>query len=136
MGNKLNEIQQKISVPKNQRNTFGNYDYRSCEDILAAVKPLLGEATLTLTDELVCIGDRYYIKSTATLKDGDDVWSVNGFARESETKKGMDASQITGSTSSYSRKYSLNGLFLLDDVKDADTMDNREPDAPVKPTNF
>ena len=136
MGNKLNEIQQKISVPKNQRNTFGNYDYRSCEDILAAVKPLLGEATLTLTDELVCIGERYYIKSVATLKDGDDVWSVNGFARESEAKKGMDDSQITGSTSSYSRKYALNGLFLLDDVKDADTMDNREPVVIGKPTNF
>jgi hypothetical protein len=134
--NKLNEIQQKISVPKNQRNTFGNYDYRSCEDILAEVKPLLGEATLTLTDDLVCIGERYYIKSTATLVDGDKVWFANGFAREDVEKKGMDLAQLTGSCSSYSRKYALNGLLLLDDVKDADTMDNREPVEIGKPTDF
>jgi len=122
---KLNEIQKKLKAPKNQRNSFGNYNYRSCEDILEAVKPLLGEATLVINDEIVMLGDRFYVKATATLKDKSEEVSVSAYAREALEKKGMDTSQITGATSSYARKYALNGLFLIDDTKDADTMDNR-----------
>ena len=120
---KLNLIQTKLSVPKNQRNSFGNYNYRSCEDILEALKPLLKETetSLTINDDLVCIGNRYYVKATATLHSGEENISTNGFARESENKKGMDDSQITGATSSYARKYALNGLFCIDDTKDADS---------------
>ena len=121
----LNEIQQKLKAHKSQTNTFGNYKYRSCEDILEAVKPLLGEAILLLDDDIVLIGDRYYVKATATIKDDKEAISVTAYARESLDKKGMDASQITGATSSYARKYALNGLFCIDDAKDADTMDNR-----------
>jgi hypothetical protein len=131
----LNEIQQKLKAPKGQRNTFGNYNYRSCEDILEAVKPLLGEAVLTITDEIVLIGNRYYIKATVTLKDKDGTISnVSAFARESEIKKGMDESQITGAASSYARKYALNGLFCIDDTKDADTKDNTETATPPAKT--
>jgi len=117
----LNEIQKNLKAPKNKRNTFGNYDYRNCEGILEAVKPLLGESVLLLTDELVMLGERYYIKATASLKDETGVTEVTAYARESETKKGMDESQITGTASSYARKYALNGLFLIDDTKDADS---------------
>jgi len=122
---KLNEIQQKLKAPKGQRNSFGNYNYRSCEDILEAVKPLLCRATLTLTDEVVEVGGRVYVKATARFYTGnecnatEDV-SVSAYAREAETKKGMDDAQITGSASSYARKYALNGLFCIDDTKDAD----------------
>jgi len=133
--NKLNEIQQKLNVPKAQYNQFGGYNYRSCEDILEAVKPLLGEATLIINDEIVLIGERYYIKATAKLQDKDIYWKVSGFARESEIKKGMDASQITGSSSSYARKYALNGLFCIDDTKDADTKDNTKDDDIENNTN-
>lgn len=126
MTNKLNQIQQNLKVAKSQFNSFGKYAYRSCEDILEAVKPLLGEATLTLSDEIVQLGDRYYVKAVATLTDEKVTWSNTGFARESEDKKGMDASQITGTASSYARKYALNGLFCIDDTKDADTMENKE----------
>lgn len=131
----LNEIQQKLKAPKGQRNSFGNYNYRSCEDILEAVKPLLGKAVLTITDEIVLIGSRYYVKATATLAADDaSSVSVSAFARESEVKKGMDESQITGAASSYARKYALNGLFCIDDTKDADTKDNTEPvKPPAKP---
>lgn len=120
---KLLNVQTALKAPRNQRNSFGNYNYRSCEDILEAVKPLLSEEklTLTLSDTLKNVGDRYYIKATATLTDGTDTVSVSAYAREEETKKGMDGSQITGSASSYARKYALNGLFLIDDTKDADT---------------
>lgn len=121
---KLNEIQKNLKAPKNQYNNFGKYKYRNCEDILEAVKPLLGEATLYLSDDIVEISGRIYVKATATFNDGKEVVNVSAFARESETKKGMDDSQITGSASSYARKYALNGLFLIDDTKDADTMDN------------
>lgn len=118
----LNEIQQKLKAPKGQKNTFGDYKYRSCEDILEAVKPLLGESTLTLSDEIVQIGDRYYIKATAALRKGDtDRISVTAYARESDVKKGMDSAQVTGAASSYARKYALNGLFCIDDTKDPDT---------------
>lgn len=125
LASKLLNIQQELKAPKNQKNTFGGYNYRSCEDILEAVKPLLKKENLimNITDELVYIGERYYIKATAILTDID---SSNQFinvayAREEETKKGMDGSQITGTASSYARKYALNGLFLIDDQKDADT---------------
>lgn len=122
---KLLKIQQELKAPKNQRNDFGKYNYRSCEDILEAVKPLLKENNLilTLNDELVQIGERYYIKATATLTDVNepaDKITNTAYAREEETKKGMDGSQITGASSSYARKYALNGLFLIDDVKDSD----------------
>ena len=119
----LKTIQQKLKAPKSQRNSFGNYNYRSCEDILEAVKPLLAEfdATLLLSDELVQVGDRYYVKATATFIHGDTPIEVTAYAREAETRKGTDESQITGASSSYARKYALNGLFLIDDTKDADT---------------
>ena len=119
----LKKIQQELKAPKSQRNNFGNYNYRSCEDILEAVKPLLAKhnAMLTLEDELVQVGERYYIKATATFTDGKEPITATAFAREAETKKGMDDSQITGTASSYARKYALNGLFLIDDTKDADT---------------
>lgn len=122
MDKKLTLVQSELKAPKGNFNKFGNYKYRSCEDILEAVKPLLKahDCSLTINDEIVLIGDRYYIKATATFN-GDDVTTVSAFARESETKKGMDESQITGTASSYARKYALNGLFLIDDTKDADT---------------
>jgi len=120
----LNNIQKKLKAPKGQHNNFGNYDYRSCEDILEAVKPLLGEAILTLTDDVVMIGDRFYVKAFATIKYKEESITVSSLARESLEKKGMDAAQITGAASSYARKYALNGLFLIDDTKDADTKDN------------
>lgn len=119
----LVHLQSNLNAPKNLRNSFGNYNYRSAESILEALKPLLKEteAVLTLSDDIEYIGDRYYIKATAKLEWGTDSRSVTAYAREEESKKGMDTSQITGSTSSYSRKYALNGLFLIDDTKDADT---------------
>lgn len=127
---KLLNIQTELKAPKGQFNSFGNYNYRSCEDILEGLKPLLlkNKATLKIDDDLINIGDRYYIKATATLTDiesGESV-STNAFAREEETKKGMDASQITGSTSSYARKYALNGLFAIDDTKDSDFTNKHE----------
>ena len=124
----LQEIQSKLKAPKGQRNTFGGYNYRSCEDILEALKPVLAEygAAVLLSDEIVQMGTRWYVKATATLKaEGEESISVTAFAREAENRKGMDESQITGSASSYARKYALNGLFGIDDTKDADTMDNR-----------
>lgn len=126
---KLWTIQQTLNAPKNQRNNFGGYNYRSAEDILEAVKPLLQNITLTVSDEIVLIGNRYYVKATATLSDGEDEIAVTAYAREEESKKGMDCSQLTGATSSYARKYALNGLFCIDDAKDPDT------DAYAKQTN-
>jgi len=122
----LNLIQTRLVAPKSQTNTFGHYKYRSCEDILEALKPLLEETktTIYINDEVVLIGERYYVKATATLSDGTDKVSVSAFARESENRKGMDESQITGATSSYARKYALNGLFCIDDNKDADSTNN------------
>lgn len=120
----LNEVQQKLKAPKGQKNTFGNYNYRSCEDILEAVKPLLADkGVLVLYDEIIVIGTRFYVKATATLHEIETKSSISvvAFARESETKKGMDESQITGASSSYARKYALNGLFCIDDSRDADT---------------
>jgi len=129
----LNSIQKELSVPKNQRNNFGNYSYRSAEDILDAVKKMLGEAVVVVNDDIVMIGDRYYVKATATLKLADDEISTTAFAREAENKKGMDSAQVTGATSSYARKYALNGLFAIDDTKDADTMDNSKPSPKPEP---
>lgn len=122
---KLFNIQQKLNAPKNQRNNFGNYNYRSCEDILEAVKPLLSEnkCVLKLSDEIIYTGERYHVKAIATLTDietGEKEFA-DGWAREEESKKGMDGSQITGASSSYARKYALNGLFCIDDNKDSDS---------------
>ena len=128
MKDKLLKIQNELKAPKNQKNTFGGYNYRSCEDIFEAVKPLLTKENLLLrmNDELVQIGDRYYIKATAILTDGNEVIENTAYAREEENKKGMDGSQITGASSSYARKYALNGLFLIDDVKDSDATNTGE----------
>lgn len=121
-------IQSCLKAPKTQVNTFGNYKYRSCEDILEAVKPLLAKngCHLTLSDDIVEVGGRIYVKATVTITNGaGETISNTAFAQEPESKKGMDASQLTGMSSSYARKYALNGLFAIDDTKDADTMDNR-----------
>lgn len=121
---KLQGIQSSLKAPKGQTNKFGGYAYRSAEDILTAVKPLLAEwnCTLVITDDIVEVGGRVYVKAAAVLADTEGEYTIqaNGFARESETRKGMDDSQITGSASSYARKYALNGLFAIDDTKDAD----------------
>lgn len=125
----LLKIQTELKAPKTQFNKFGGYQYRSCEDIVEALKPLQEKykCVVLLNDELVIIGDRYYIKATATIiNEKGDKLSVSALAREPETKKGMDESQITGSSSSYARKYALNGLFAIDDTKDADATNNHE----------
>lgn len=133
----LLQIQSELKAPKGQFNAYGKYKYRSCEDILEAVKPILKKCncTLLLSDSLVYVGDRYYIKATATLvnAEGKSV-STEAYAREEETKKGMDASQITGASSSYARKYALNGLLCIDDNKDSDTTNTGDnaPAAPAK----
>lgn len=122
---KLAEIQLNLNAPKNQFNNFGKYAYRSCEDILEGVKPLLGELFLSISDEVVQVGDRFYVKATATITDGETSHSSSAFAREQLDKKGMDDAQLTGATSSYARKYCLNGLFGIDDAKDADTNEHK-----------
>ena len=122
MENKLAEIQAKVKAPKGQFNSFGKYNYRSAEDILEAVKQVVNPMgySITISDTIINVGDRYYIKATATLSNGKESWSTDGYAREEESKKGMDGSQVTGASSSYARKYALNGLFALDDTKDSD----------------
>lgn len=138
---KLFEVQQELKAPKNQRNTFGNYNYRSCEDILEALKPVLAahEATVFISDKVVVREDNWaYIEATATFVDietGESI-STTAYARETETKKGMDVSQITGSASSYARKYALNGLFLIDDTRDADTDEHHRQTTATKPKAF
>ena len=127
---KLNRIQTELKAKKGQKNTFGNYKYRSLEDINEAVKPFLKELKLVLVlqDSVEIVGERIYVKAKAMLIDVDkptERFQTTAFARESLTKKGMDESQITGSSSSYARKYCLNALFCIDDTKDADKMDNR-----------
>ncbi|WP_282667814.1 ERF family protein [Lactococcus cremoris] len=124
---KLIKVQSELKAPKGQKNTFGNYNYRSAEDILEAVKPLLSEQGLlmTITDIIEQIGERYYIQAKVILTYGEDTVEVTGYARESLNKKGMDDSQITGTASSYARKYAMNGLFLIDDTKDSDSNENR-----------
>ena len=131
----LSGIQAELKAPKGQFNQFGKYKYRSCEDILEAVKPLLAKknVVLTITDDMILLGNRYYVKATVTLSndlaEGSNCIQSTAFAREAETKKGMDASQITGAASSYARKYALNGLLLIDDNKDADTQDKTKPES-------
>lgn len=122
---KLIAIQSELKAPKGQYNSFGKYKYRSAEDILEAVKPLCVKhnVLLTLTDSIELIGERYYVKATARVSDGTKAVEVTALAREDLDKKGMDGSQITGTASSYARKYALNGLFCIDDTKDADTKD-------------
>lgn len=121
---RLVEIQSSLKAPKGQYNSFGKYKYRSAEDILEAVKPILKaqNCKLTIMDEIVAVGERIYVKAIATISDGTQSLSVCAFAREEDEKKGMDASQVTGAASSYARKYALNGLFAIDDTKDADAL--------------
>jgi hypothetical protein len=125
---KLMAIQQELKAPKGQYNAFGKYSYRSCEDIVEAVKPLAGKvkAVLTITDRVELVGERYYIIATATLMDAEtgEKISVTSQAREEDSKKGMDAAQVSGAASSYARKYALNGLFAIDDTKDSDAKDS------------
>lgn len=134
---KLLKIQQELKVPKNRRNTFGNYNYRSCEDIVDAAKPLChaNGMVLNLSDEVVEVGGRVYVKATAQISDGEKIINTTGWAREAETKKGMDEAQITGSASSYARKYALNGLFAIDDVADADATNTHDKEKSVTPAN-
>lgn len=124
---KVVAIQSELKAPKNQYNSFGEYNYRSCEDILEGVKPLLKKygLYLKLSDDVELIGDRYYIKATATLSGSDNCISTSAYAREQLEKKKMDASQVTGATSSYARKYALNGLLCIDDTKDADSVEDK-----------
>lgn len=135
---KLKEIQKKLKAPKNQKNTFGGYKFRSCEDILEAVKPLLYEqdCTLTINDEVIAVVDSVYVKATATLTDcvSDSQVTATAYAREQETAKGATAPQLTGACSSYARKYALNGLFCIDDTKDADATNtgDEQPKSPVR----
>lgn len=130
------EIQQKLKAPKNQYNSFGGYKYRSCEDILEGVKPLLAEYGLCLIikDDIINVNDRYYVKAIATIYDdeGKEIVSSSSMAREELSKKGMDSSQITGATSSYARKYALNGLFAIDDAKDADATNTYKTEKKAK----
>lgn len=133
---KLISVQSKLKAPKNQKNSFGGYNYRSCEDILEAVKPLLVKEglLLTLSDTMVEVGGRIYVKAIATVACGEEEISTTAFAREEAEKKGMDASQITGAASSYARKYALNGLFCIDDTKDADATNTHGKEEKTVPT--
>lgn len=131
----LKKMQCELKAPKNQRNTFGGYNYRSLEDVAEAIKPLEDKynVAVTLSDEIVEVGGRIYVKATATLhhcENGDSI-SVSAYARETETKKGMDDAQITGSASSYARKYALNGLFMIDDTKDPDATNTHGKETPA-----
>lgn len=123
---KLAEIQKALKAPKGQTNDFAKFNYRSCEDILEALKPLLDGVTLVISDEVVLVGDRVYVKATVSISDGENMIEATAFAREPLSKKGMDEAQVTGATSSYARKYALNGMFLIDDTKDSDSHDNSD----------
>lgn len=132
----MNKIQATLKAPKGQFNSFGKYHYRSCEDIVEAVKPILHELGyhLNLSDKVTCVGERVYIEATASVLNGAEVIAQStAYAREPEDKKGMDASQITGTASSYARKYALNGLFAIDDTKDADTDEHKKQTAKHEP---
>ena len=137
---KLLEIQTVLKAPKGQYNSFGKYNYRSCEDILEAVKPLCksNNCLLVISDEVVNVGNRNYVKATITLTDLDtaEVITNTALAREEETKKGMDGSQITGASSSYARKYALNGLFAIDDTKDSDATNSGSKQPPSPPKEY
>ena len=126
----LSKIQSLLNVPKLKYNSFGKYKYRSCEDIIEAVKPIIHEMGyhLLISDDIVSQGDRHYIKAIATISDGKESYSCSAYAREEESKKGMDASQISGTASSYARKYALNGLLAINDIEDADSLDNSKMD--------
>ena len=129
----MHKLQKELKAPKSQYNKFGGYNYRSCEDILDGIKKILPDNVyLTLNDEMVQVSNRVYVRSTATLKSGDEQVSCSAYAREPESKKGMDESQITGAASSYARKYALNGLFCIDDTKDADTNEHKKEVEPKK----
>lgn len=127
---KLAKVQSELKAPKSQFNSFGKYNYRSCEDILEAAKPLCiaNGLLLTVSDEVVQVGDRIYIRATASVTDGEGTIQTFGMAREAEEKRGMDPAQLTGATSSYARKYALGGLFALDDTKDADATNKHGKD--------
>ena len=131
----LINIQSELKANKSQYNSFGKYYYRSCEDILEALKPLLKKynATLYISDDVVEVGGRVYVKATATIHDGKEYISVSAFAREPESRKGMDDAQVTGATSSYARKYCLNGLFAIDDAKDADADESGKNESEPSP---
>jgi len=135
---KLSEIQKSLKAPKGQFNSFGKYKYRNCEDILEALKPLLGTMTVTVSDSIKQVGERIYIEATARFGNGDHFISNTAFAREPISQKGMNEAQITGSSSSYARKYALNGLFCIDDNKDPDTQpppsNNNKNNTGSKPT--
>lgn len=133
--NKLTQIQSELKAPKNQHNSFGNYDYRSKEDILEALKPLLAKYSCScwLTDSIVNMGNRFYVKATATFIDGDFKTIAEGWAREEESQKGMQGPQISGSASSYAGKYALGNLFLLDDTKDSDGLNKHDEPAKAEP---
>ncbi len=128
---KLIKIQSTLNAPKGQFNSFGKYNYRSCEDIMGALKPLLAAEGLFqfISDSVEVVGSRHYIKATVTVTDGETSVSNSAFAREDEQKKGMDGSQVTGASSSYARKYALNGMWNIDDSKDADTNEFRDQQA-------
>lgn len=136
---KLIEVQSKLKAPKNQRNNFGNYNYRSCEDILEALKPILSEvgATIIVSDEMISVNERYYVKATVRFIDTEsgEMVEASANAREDDNKKGMDSSQLTGSTSSYARKYALNGMFAIDDTKDSDFINTHEKEEKKASTN-
>lgn len=134
----MSQIQAKLKAPKGQTNAFGKYKYRSCEDIVEAVKPILAQYDyhLRISDEIKVIADRVYVKATATVFKGrEEVERASAYAREPLIKKGMDEAQITGATSSYARKYALNGLFAIDDTKDADAADNSKHQISTEPVN-
>lgn len=135
---KLLDVQAQLKAPKSQYNSFGKYSYRNCEDILEAVKPICKKvkACVWLSDTLEKVGDRYYIKATATFVDVEsgEKLTAEAYAREEETKKGMDGSQVTGASSSYARKYALNGLFDIDDTKDSDTTNTHGKEKPEEVT--
>lgn len=133
---KLSDVQARLKAPKGQFNSFGKYRYRSCEDIVESVKPLLTEhgLALVMTDSIVETGGRVYVHATAIVSDGETEVSASGFAREEENKKGMDGSQVTGAASSYARKYALNGLFCIDDGKDSDSTNTHNKTNVSKPT--
>lgn len=137
---KLAMVQQNLKAPKSNYNTFGKYNYRSCEDILEGAKPLLNEvkAVVILNDSIELIGDRYYVKAEACFIDTEngEKFAVSAYAREDNDKKGMDLAQVTGSVSSYARKYALNGLFCIDDTKDSDATNKHDKETKSKETNI
>lgn len=136
---RIQSVQEHLNAPKSKYNKFGKYYYRSCEDILMGAKPLLAEngMVLTITDDIIEIGGRIYVKACARLTDTEsgECYETTAYARECETKSGMDSAQITGAASSYARKYALNGLFCIDDTRDPDTMDNSKEGAQNAPNN-